>query len=377
MMMMLPLRLNCIDASLRAMVITMLITILLTVAAAGETSPAMFVFGDSLADVGNNNYLKFSIAKADFPHNGVDYLPNHKPTGRFSNGKNAADFLAEKLGLPTSPPYLALLRRKGGSNSSNFQAGVSFASGGAGIFNGTDDLYRQSIPLSKQIGYYSAVKDSLKTQLGEVELEKLQSNSIHAMVIGSNDVLGYFGSNSNFSKSYTPMAFISLMVDTIEAQLKLIYDLGGRKIAMIGVGPVGCCPAQRVSRPNGDCHESANSMASEYNKGLQSVLQKLKSQLPGFQYSYIDTYSVLLSFIQNPDQYGFKEVRAACCGLGYLNAKIACLPISSVCHNRTDHVFWDFYHPTEMAARMVIDTAFDGSLQYAHPINIRKLATLV
>lgn len=56
--------------------------------------PAVFVFGDSLVDVGNNNHLKISIAKANFPHNGVDF-PGKKATGRFSNGKNAADFLGK------------------------------------------------------------------------------------------------------------------------------------------------------------------------------------------------------------------------------------------------------------------------------------------
>ena len=56
--------------------------------------PAMYVFGDSLVDVGNNNYLKISLAKADFPHNGIDFL-GKKPTGRFSNGKNSADFLGK------------------------------------------------------------------------------------------------------------------------------------------------------------------------------------------------------------------------------------------------------------------------------------------
>lgn len=39
--------------------------------------PAIYVFGDSLADVGNNNYLKISLIKANFPHNGVDF-PNKK-----------------------------------------------------------------------------------------------------------------------------------------------------------------------------------------------------------------------------------------------------------------------------------------------------------
>lgn len=60
----------------------------------GETqkAPALYVFGDSLVDVGNNNYLTLSIAKANhFPY-GVDF-PTKKPTGRFSNGKNAADFI--------------------------------------------------------------------------------------------------------------------------------------------------------------------------------------------------------------------------------------------------------------------------------------------
>lgn len=53
---------------------------------------AMYVFGDSLVDVGNNNYLLFSFNKANFPHNGIDY-PFSKATGRFGNGKNTADFL--------------------------------------------------------------------------------------------------------------------------------------------------------------------------------------------------------------------------------------------------------------------------------------------
>jgi len=64
---------------------------LLAVAAAASPVPAIYVFGDSLADVGNNNHL-VTLLKADFPHNGIDY-PGKKATGRFSNGKNSVDFL--------------------------------------------------------------------------------------------------------------------------------------------------------------------------------------------------------------------------------------------------------------------------------------------
>ncbi|KAK7847434.1 gdsl esterase/lipase, partial [Quercus suber] len=92
----------------------------------------MFIFGDSLVDVGNSNHLKFSLNKADFPHYGIDF-PDKVSTGSFCNGKNAADFL--EVGLPTSPPYLSMISSK---SNENFLNGVSFASGGAGIFDDTD-----------------------------------------------------------------------------------------------------------------------------------------------------------------------------------------------------------------------------------------------
>lgn len=54
--------------------------------------PAVFILGDSTADVGTNNFLPRSKARADFPPNGIDF-PHSRPTGRFSNGFNSADLL--------------------------------------------------------------------------------------------------------------------------------------------------------------------------------------------------------------------------------------------------------------------------------------------
>ena len=53
---------------------------------------AFFVFGDSLVDSGNNDFLATS-ARADAPPYGIDY-PTHKPTGRFSNGLNIPDLIS-------------------------------------------------------------------------------------------------------------------------------------------------------------------------------------------------------------------------------------------------------------------------------------------
>lgn len=60
------------------------------VVAASPQFSAMFVFGDSLTDAGNNNYLN-SLAKANYVPYGVDFIEG--PSGRFCNGRTITDFL--------------------------------------------------------------------------------------------------------------------------------------------------------------------------------------------------------------------------------------------------------------------------------------------
>lgn len=129
--------------------------------------PPIFVLGDSTADVGTNSYLPQSRARANFPHNGIDF-PNSRPTGRFSNGFNSADFLGQwlsilstcqlliciyidthkhashailfgpsgkKFGLKRSPPPFLSLLTLGSRFKKHLFKGVNFASGGAGLLD--------------------------------------------------------------------------------------------------------------------------------------------------------------------------------------------------------------------------------------------------
>lgn len=342
-----------------------------------STSPskvtAMYVFGDSLVDVGNNNYLKVSLAKANFPHNGVDF-PTGKPTGRFSNGKNAADFIAAKLGLPTAVPYLSIMKSKSG-NTDALISGVSFASGGAGVFNGTDELFKQSIPLTKQVEYYTLVYEGLVQVMGLAAAEQHLSKSIFPIVIGSNDLFGYFKSGSEVSKKSTPQQYVDSMVAAVNVVLKRLRDLGARKFIIVGIGAVGCTPSQRVQNKSEVCKEEVNFWATKYNDGLTSVLKAFKSEFKDINYSYFDAYNVFVDFIQNPSTYGFTEVKAACCGLGQLKAKVPCIPISTYCPNRNDHLFWDLYHPTQKAAGLFVDMIIDGS-KYVTPMNVNQLVAM-
>ncbi len=55
-----------------------------------DSVPGYFVLGDSTLDVGENNYLPNGY-HANFPPYGETFF--HRPTGRFSNGRNMGDFI--------------------------------------------------------------------------------------------------------------------------------------------------------------------------------------------------------------------------------------------------------------------------------------------
>jgi phospholipase/lecithinase/hemolysin len=91
----------------------------------------LFVFGSSLVDNGNNNFLQDSMAKADYLPYGIDFPLG--PTGRFTNGKNVIDLLGDHLKLPSLIPAFADPSTKG----SKIVHGVNYASGASGILDDT------------------------------------------------------------------------------------------------------------------------------------------------------------------------------------------------------------------------------------------------
>ncbi|KAJ9568135.1 hypothetical protein OSB04_004101 [Centaurea solstitialis] len=349
-----------------------------------QSASGLYVFGDSLIDPGNNNYLLQSYARANFPFNGIDF-PNKEHTGRFSNGKNAADFLAEKVGLPWAPPYQSL--SKNPNATSVVVTGVSFASGGSGIFNGTGNWVNEtsgifnvtddigSFPLTTQVEYYSVVHDRLVQQLGSAGAESHLSKSLFLIVIGSNDLFAYFNKAYNLSQQYTPHQYIDLMTSNLKPLIKKMHGLGARKFVVIGVGVIGCCPAQRTLN-NTECNTDINYWSVKYNDALQSLLTELKSELSDINYSYFHLYDAMNDIIQHPQTYGFTEIKAACCGSGDLNAAMGCLeyyPGTTHCSNRKNHLFWDFVHPTETASGIFAGILYSGSTQFTTPINVKEL----
>lgn len=75
-------------------IVTVLLFLVLNLVEGAPQVPCYFIFGDSLLDNGNNNDLE-TAARANYQPYGVDFPDG--PTGRFTNGKNMADFLGLSL----------------------------------------------------------------------------------------------------------------------------------------------------------------------------------------------------------------------------------------------------------------------------------------
>uniref|UniRef100_A0ACD5TIF2 Uncharacterized protein n=1 Tax=Avena sativa TaxID=4498 RepID=A0ACD5TIF2_AVESA len=337
--------------------------------------PALYVLGDSLADAGTNNYLP-TLLRANFKHNGVDY-PGRESTGRFSNGKNFVDFLAEHLNLASPPPYLSICGPS--SDNSTYLKGVNFASGGAGVSSQTN--MGQCMSLDGQIDkHYSEVHASLVQQLGQEKASAHLGRSMFALSIGGNDILNYV--RPNLVKQLisrppqTRKEFIDSLSRSLEGQLQRMYELGMRKLFVVGAAPIGCCPVLRERAPGNECDAEANDLSARYNVVVASLLRQMSGRHPDFRYSLFDAAGALLQYIQRPQENGYEVVDSACCGLGDKNAMFLCAPLSRLCKNRTNHIFWDFVHPTETTAKKLTAVAFYGSSPFVTPRSVQQICDI-
>ncbi|XP_059452030.1 GDSL esterase/lipase At5g37690 isoform X2 [Corylus avellana] len=318
-----------------------------TASMASAASPVTFVFGDSLTEVGNNNYMQYSLAKSNYPWYGIDYAGG-QATGRFTNGRTIGDIISQKLGISSPPPYLSLSQ-----NDDAVLKGVNYASGGAGILNDTGLYFIQRLSFDDQINYFAKSKETIKTKIGEVAANKL-----------CNEAMYFIGIDG---QQYTPDEFMELLISTLEHQLTRLYQLGARKMLFHGLGPLGCIPSQRVKSKTGQCLKRVNQLVLEFNSKVKNLVASLNGRLPNAKLIFADTYSGVLDLIENPSAYGFKISNTSCCNVD-TNIGGLCLPNTKLCSNRTEYVFWDAFHPSDAANAVLAEKLFSTVFSDAPPI---------
>ncbi|KAL4363621.1 hypothetical protein GQ457_04G023170 [Hibiscus cannabinus] len=263
----------------------LLVFLSLTVSLAAATEPpTVYIFGDSTLDVGTNNLIPESEARADVLFNGIDF-PYSESTGRFSNGLNAADEIVMLMGLKRSPPPFLRLVQNPSTFKKNIPKGANFASGGSGILNTTGQYnYKRVISLEEQIQQFSTVRSNITNMTGsDAQTDAILLKAFFLISIGSNDMFEYL-LNLTVPPSMSTPEFNIALVSTYENHLKSLYKLGARTFGIIIVPPIGCTPfAQAVfSIPiyhNDSCYDPAQQLAQTFYSEAQTLLEQLSSQV--------------------------------------------------------------------------------------------------
>ncbi|CAI0448956.1 unnamed protein product [Linum tenue] len=272
------------------------------------------VFGDSLVDSGNNNYVDTTL-KADLPPYGID-SPTGRPTGRFSNGRNLADLLPESPSPFLSPQL----------SGERLLYGANFASGGVGISNDTGIQLGNIIRMPEQIASLERYQTQLAAVVGgEEQAWEMVNGALFFISLGTWDLVGNY-----FSAPFSARAGQSTVSEFIDY------------------------------------------LISEYAKILRRLVE-LNRELGSDVYVAANRYMIAYSFINNPDAYGFTEASVACCGQGPYNGVGQCTPASNLCSNRDEYVYWDPYHPTERSAEAILEVILTGPPDVISPMNLNTM----
>ncbi|KAM4108121.1 hypothetical protein ACB094_03G021600 [Castanea mollissima] len=294
-----------------------------------KTFSAIFSFGDSILDTGMNNNLLSS--RCNYPPYGRDF-PGKVATGRFCNGKNPTDLIAEALGIKdTVPAYL-----KPNLQSDDLLTGVGFASGGSGI----DPLTSSTlgvVAMSQQLQYFKDYIGKLTGVAGEEKAKVIIANSLVLMSAGNNDI----------GVSYTA------------SLRKLEYTFPAYCVQLVTWSTTFLEPSARFTGGS-SCSMVANLGAQMYNNLLKAGIASLKSKHPDAKLVFFDIFTPLVNIASNPQQFGkcSQNANSGCCGGFGL-----CLPFSPfACPDASAYVFWDFVHPTEKTYRIIVSDVLNKTL---------------
>nr|CAD1821318.1 unnamed protein product [Ananas comosus var. bracteatus] len=326
----------------------------------GALVPGVAVFGDSIVDTGNNNAI-LTLTKCNFPPYGKDFV-DHRPSGRFSNGRIPPDFVASLLGIKDLvPPYLSE-----DLTPEDLLTGVSFASGGTG-YDPLTSLLVAVIPILDQLNLFDEYKQKLTEIAGEEKTTSIIAESLFIVCAGSDDIANNWFINPIRKLQYDLPSYVDFLMQQASEFLKQLIQRGARKIAVLGLPPLGCLPSQRTIAGGfqRNCDPSRNEAAVLFNSELWKEIAKLREELQCEKIGYVDIYNILLDLIQHPCNYGFEEATKGCCGTGDFEVSLLCNSLTaSTCENDTKYVFWDSFHPTEKTYKIMVDYLFERFVKH-------------
>jgi len=202
-------------------------------------------------------------------------------------------------------------------------------------------------------------------------------------------------------------------ISPFRSLLQRLYNLGARRVLVTGTGPLGCVPAELAMRStNGGCSAELQRAAALYNPQLERMIIDVNRKIGSDVFIAANTHQMHADFVSNPQAYGtqyipcrqftsllriqyymlivrynkkkinffglagFTTSKIACCGQGPYNGLGLCTLLSNLCPNRELYAFWDPFHPSEKANKIIVQQIMTGSTRYMKPMNLSTIMAL-
>jgi phospholipase/lecithinase/hemolysin len=278
---------------------------------------ALFAFGDSLSDAGNDYLID----------GGTDPVSPYYQ-GHFSNGLTWVEDLSNMLGLGTLKPSLA--------------GGHDFAFGGAetgptaieGV-NPGDLLF--------QVAQYAVLHPEPAV------------GALYTLDIGGNDLFKALDElhAGQISPSEAGTAIAQAEANTVHA-VDALFALGARNLLFYEVPDLGLAPHLSAEGPA--WQNLASGLAKSFNQTVLSDLVPLEHL--GLKVYDLPTYSLLDTAVNNPSafsSYGvtFTDVTSEAWTGNFTNPNSG-----SLAPDASTHLFFDSVHPTGLAHQLTADLAY-------------------
>ncbi len=274
---------------------------------------AIYAFGDSLTDAGNDYMASLGLLPTGFIYS----------DGRFSNGPVWVQDLAKDLGLPAVTPSLA--------------GGTDFAYGGAEA--GQEPLHTVN-PID------------LPAQLAEFLIEDRHpaAGALYALSIGANDVLDAIPDYA--ATSAKAIADITTAVANEITFLSGLAADGARNFVILNVPDLGLTPSE-----SGTIAATATRLSAVYDTDLTNALTSLAAK-DHLSVHLVDTFHLIDEAVADPAQYGLKNVTTPVWTGNYENPFSGRLNATGSAQN--GYLFFDHLHPTETGHTAIATLALAG-----------------
>ena len=300
-----------------------------SLAQAGPYS-AMYVFGDSLSDSGND----FKITSQRVPSPTFYTDGNINNNGRFTNGLNYADRLAADFGLTLAPSLTP--------------GGTNYAYGGARSEYVRPDMDAYgALSFNEQIGEYLG-------RAGKVA----DPDALYVLWIGSNDIADAIDKSLRAGGDPTPIQQeISQTIGDIVNAFVTLEGFGARHFLVGNVPDLSLTPSVRslAAVLGKGVTDVARGASVGFNTALSFYLPA--STLPTSDLTMFDAFALQTAMTEHPVDYGLSNVTSACYTGQVDGTAIPGAGALTQCANPNEHLYFDMEHPSaalhEWAARTI------------------------